>query len=419
MASVKEICEKVKTASYELAGYSAEQKSSMLSAVAKAFEDEHNIAAVKAANKIDISAAENSGKDETFIDRLTLTDARIASMTDGLKAVISLDDPVGEIVESRTRADGLLIERVRAPLGVVGIIYEARPNVTVDAAALCVKSGNGVVLRGSKDAVNSNRALYEVMAKAAAEAGFNADALGFIDDVSREASREMLLQERYIDVLIPRGGEGLKHFVLENAKMPVIASAGGNCHIYVEKSANQDMAVKIIVNAKLQRPSVCNAAEHLIVDKEIAAEFLPKAYNALKAAHDIKIVGDTRARAALPQICEMSEEDYSTEFLGYEMSFAVADGTKQAVDMINRFSTKHSEAIISENEAAQRYFASRVDAAAVYINASTRFTDGYEFGLGAEMGISTQKLHARGPIALKELTSVKYVVRGCGQIRNS
>lgn len=417
MIDVVDICKRAKCASYKLAGYSTEQKNGMLFAIARALRSEQNIAMLMRENATDIENARKNGKDATFIDRLTLTDKRIATMIDGLEQVAALGDPVGEIVEERTLSNGLEIQRVRAPLGVIGIIYEARPNVTIDAAALCLKSGNSVVLRGGKDAINSNRALHTIMTDAIKAIGLDADTVAFIDDPSRDASKVMLEQEEYIDVMIPRGGEGLKHFVLENAKMPVIASAGGNCHIYVEKTADVQKAINIIVNAKVQRPSVCNAAEHLIVDKEIADEFLPLAYKALKDAHDVEIIGDERAKAILPDIELATDKDFDTEFLGYKMSFAVVDGVEEAVDMINRYSTKHSEAIITNDAKAKDYFAKYVDAAAVYINASTRFTDGFEFGLGAEMGISTQKLHARGPVALKELTSVKYVVTGNGQIR--
>lgn len=417
MKEVIEICKRAKTASYALAGYSTSQKNDMLAAIADALKVSDNIDELSRQNAIDVQLAKAAGKDSTFIDRLTLTSSRIATMIAGLEQVIALSDPVGEIVEEWTRPNGLDLKRMRAPLGVIGIIYEARPNVTIDAAALCLKSGNSVVLRGSKDAINSNRALYRVMKAAIESIGLNSDTVAFIDDISRDASRVMLEQEEYIDVIVPRGGEGLKHFVLENAKMPVIASAGGNCHIYVDKTADLQKSLDIVVNAKVQRPSVCNSAEHLLVDREIAKQFLPMAYKALKRAHDVEIIGDSDAKAILPEIALATDEDYATEFLAYKMSFAVVDGIEQAVEIINRYSTKHSEAIMTNNEAAKQYFAKYVDAAAVYINASTRFTDGFEFGLGAEMGISTQKLHARGPVALKELTSVKYIVTGNGQIR--
>lgn len=410
---VEEICQKAQKASYILASYTAEQKNAMLNAIANALSVCRE--KIKAQNEIDIEQAKID-KDAVFIDRLMLTDARIDTMIEGVKQVVSLPDPVGEVVEKWTNAIGLNFTKVRAPLGVVGIIYEARPNVTIDAAALCLKSGNSVVLRGSKGAINSNRALYEVMRDAIKEAGFDSDAVGFIDDTSRESSRELLLQDKFVDVVIPRGGEGLKHFVLDNATMPVIASAGGNCHIYVEKTADFDMALNIVFNAKTQRPSVCNAAEHLICDRAIAKEFLPLCFKKLQEKN-VEIIGDSEAKAILPEIGLMTDEDYATEFFAYKMSFAVVDGVEEAVDMINKYSTKHSEAIVSEDKFSQEYFKKNVDAACVYVNASTRFTDGFEFGLGAEMGISTQKLHARGPIALKELTSVKYTIEGNGQIR--
>lgn len=416
MIDVTAICKRAKVAAYALAGADESTKNAMLGCIADALGDAAVSDMLKQANAEDIAIARENGRDDTFIDRLTLTDKRIDGMIEGLKQVIALPDPVGEVVEERTMYNGMNLKRVRSPLGVIGIIYEARPNVTVDAAALCLKSGNAVVLRGSKDAINSNRAIYLAMKRALDDNGFCSDAVGFIDDVSRDASKAMLKEEDYIDLVIPRGGEGLKKFVLENAKMPVIASAGGNCHVYVEESADFDAAIKIIVNAKTQRPSVCNAAEHLIVDKSIAEEFLPKAYAALKE-FNVEILCDGRAKSVIKDAPLADESDFGTEFLAYKMTFAVADGIKDAVDIINKYSTKHSEAIVTNNDAAAEYFAKYVDAAAVYVNASTRFTDGFEFGLGAEMGISTQKLHARGPVALKELTSVKYVVTGNGQVR--
>lgn len=416
MIDVVEILKRTKQASYALAGYCSESKNAMLLQMADALGREENVNAILSGNSVDVACARENGKDDTFIDRLTLTSARFDAMVDGLKQIASLPDPVGEVVEKRTLANGLEINRVRAPLGVVGIIYEARPNVTVDAAALCLKSGNGVILRGSKDALNTNRELYKVMRDAVIDVGLDADVIGFIDDPSREAGREMLMHDEYVDVVIPRGGEGLKHFVLDNATMPVIASAGGNCHVYVEKSANQNNAVDIVINAKCQRPSTCNAMEHLLVDDAIASEFLPKVCKALRDK-GVTLLGDEKARAIVSDLIQATEEDYATEFLTYKMTVGVVDGVQSAVEIINKFGTRHSEAIITEDDSAKEYFTKYVDAAAVYVNASTRFTDGYEFGLGAEMGISTQKLHARGPVALKELTSVKYVVYGNGQTR--
>ncbi|MEG1529054.1 MAG: glutamate-5-semialdehyde dehydrogenase [Clostridia bacterium] len=416
MIDVVEICKNAKSASYKLAGYDTEQKNKMLGAISDALKISENICRIINANAVDINLAKENGRDNTFIDRLSIDNKKIELMIKGLNEVIALPNPVGEIVEHRVLQNGLDLKRVRAPLGAIGIIYEARPNVTVDAAALCIKSGNAVVLRGSKEAINTNRELYRIMHSAIKSLGLADDAVAFIDDESREASKIMLSQSESIDVMIPRGGEGLKHFVLENATMPVIASAGGNCHIYVDKTADQLKAIDIIVNAKVQRPSVCNAAEHLIVDRQIASEFLPKIYEAL-CLHNVEIVGDKFAKEILPNIEIATEKDFETEFLTYKMSFAVVNGIEEAVSIINKYSTKHSEAILTEDEMAKNYFAKYVDAAAIYFNASTRFTDGFEFGLGAEMGISTQKLHARGPVALKELTSVKYVISGNGQIR--
>ena len=416
MIDVQDICKKTKQASYDWAGMDKAKKNDILSEIVKLLSDKECIASLKEANKKDLAIAKEAGRDETFLDRLTLTDARIELMAEGVRQIIALPDPVGEVVEERVLPNGLNLKRVRAPLGVIGIIYEARPNVTVDAAALCLKSGNGVVLRGSREALNSNRELYLIMAKAIANKGENPDIIGFIDSPDREAGGIMLHQENYIDVVIPRGGEGLKKYVLENATMPVIASAGGNCHVYVESTADFDMAINIVVNAKVQRPHVCNAAEHLIVDKKIAKEFLPRVYDAL-SAFKVEVLGDKSACAIIKDLKEATDEDFDTEFLAYKITFAVVDGIKDAVDMINKYSTKHSEAIITKDNAKAEYFTKYVDAAALYVNASTRFTDGFEFGLGAEMGISTQKLHARGPVALKELTSVKYVIHGEGQVR--
>ena len=416
MIDVKEICRKAKQASYALAVCSADEKNAMLAAIADALTDADNLARLAEANAEDVKAAKENGREAPFIDRLTLNDKRIATMIEGLKQVAALGDPVGEIVEERVLPNGLDLKRVRVPLGVIGIIYEARPNVTVDAAALCLKSGNAVVLRGGKDALNSNRVLYEIMRGAVERAGGNGDVIGFIDDPSRDASKVMLAQDKYVDVIIPRGGEGLKHFVLDNAAMPVIASAGGNCHTYVDKTADLEKAVPVIVNAKVQRPSTCNALEHVLVDRAIAGKFLPALYAAMKE-NNVEVLGTEEVRKILPEVELATEEDFYTEFSGYKITFMLVDGVEEAVDFINSHSTNHSDAILSRDAAAIGYFTARVDSAAVYVNASTRFTDGFEFGLGAEMGISTQKLHARGPIALKELTSVKYIVTGDGQIR--
>lgn len=416
MIDVQDICKRAKEASYDLAARSAKEKNAMLLAIARALTEEGNLASLAAANAEDVAAAKANGKPEPFIDRLTLTDKRIATMIEGLEQIAALPDPVGEVVEERVLKNGLGIKRVRAPLGVIGIIYEARPNVTVDAAALCLKSGNSVVLRGGKDALNSNRVLYNIMHEAVERSGMSGDVIGFIDDPSRDASRVMLEQEGLIDVIIPRGGEGLKNFVLENAKMPVIASAGGNCHTYVDRTADLEKAIPVIVNAKVQRPSTCNALEHVIVDRAIAKEFLPRLYAALRE-NGVTVLGTEEVRAILPEVALATEQDFYTEFSALKITFMLVSGVEEAVAFINAHSTNHSDAILSRDQKAISYFTTRVDSAAVYVNTSTRFTDGFEFGLGAEMGISTQKLHARGPIALKELTSVKYVITGDGQVR--
>ena len=416
MIDVKEICSRAKEASYALSGYTSEQKNGMLDAIADALTEKGNLVRLAEANALDVREAEKNGRPAPFIDRLTLNEKRIATMIEGLKQVAALPDPVGEIVEERTLPNGLDLKRVRMPLGVIGIIYEARPNVTVDAAALCLKSGNAVVLRGGKDALNSNRVLYEIMRGAISAVGCDAGAVGFIDDPSREASKAMLGMDGYIDVIIPRGGEGLKKFVLDNATMPVIASAGGNCHTYVEKTADLDKAIPVIINAKVQRPSTCNALEHVLVDRGIAAEFLPRLYAALKE-NGVEVLGTQEVKDMLPDVALATDEYFYTEFSAYKLTVMLVDGVEEAVAFINAHSTNHSDAILSRDREKLDYFARRVDSAAVYLNASTRFTDGFEFGLGAEMGISTQKLHVRGPIALKELTSVKYVIEGDGQTR--
>jgi glutamate-5-semialdehyde dehydrogenase len=397
-----------------MAGADTVVKNGMLSVVANALDLSAEL--IKAANKIDLDKAIASGKDKVFIDRLTLTDSRIKAMSDGVRAIISLNDPVGEVIEEYSVPSGLNIMRVRAPLGVIAIIYEARPNVTVDCFALTIKSGNSVILRGSKDAINSNRELYRIIAKALSENGYNSDAVQFIDDESRESTFELLQQKDNIDVVIPRGSDSLKDWVLQNSTIPVIASAGGNCHTYVEKTADLKMAEEVVFNAKVQRPSVCNATEQLIVDKDIAEAFLPACLKKLSSAN-VKILGDDITCKLYPAAIPSTDEDYYTEHLDYIISVKVLSDYNEAISWINEHTTRHSESIITNDEKAAREFTRRVDAAAVYVNASTRFTDGYEFGLGAEMGISTQKLHARGPIGLRELTSIKFVVTGTGQIR--
>lgn len=411
---VKDICVAAKLAANAFMSATTAQKNAILQGIKK--EILSNVDGIIESNKKDISLAKSAGRDSAFIDRLTLNDKRIKTMCDGLDAVIALDDCVGKAEESYTLPNGLKVKKVRSPLGVVGIIYEARPNVTVDAAALCIKSSNGVILRGSKDALNSNGFLVSLMKKVLSEAGFDASVVGFIDGADREFTREMLEQEGLIDVVIPRGGESLKKFVLSHATMPVIASAGGNCHAYVEKSADFDMAVKIVLNAKIQRPSVCNALETLLCDKAVAEELLPRCLSELKKS-GVEIRGTQEVKDIYPETKLIEEDEFYTEYNDMIIKVSIVGGIKEAIKHINTFSTGHSEAIITLDTTQADRFAREVDSAAVYINTSTRFTDGFELGLGAEMGISTQKLHVRGPIGLKELTSLKYVVWGEGQIR--
>ena len=412
--SVAETCALAKEAAYRLATLSSAEKNAMLLAMASGISDETD--AILEANSDDLFIAKENGKEETLIDRLTLYKSRIRQMVDGMQAVADLPDPVGEVTDKWTLPNGLKISKVRAPLGVIAIIYEARPNVTCDAVALAIKSGNAVVLRGSKDAINSNLAIFNAMKNALIKGGYDANVIQFIPEPEREATAELLKQSATVDVVIPRGGEGLKKFVMENATVPVIASAGGNCHTYVEKTADLKMADNVLFNAKVSRPSVCNATEQLIVDRAIAAPFLTKSLDRL-SKQGVKILGCNETCRIYPLAELATEEDYYTEHLGLTLSVKVVSGYKEAIERINKYGTHHSDAILSNSTEAIEAFQVGVDSAAVYVNASTRFTDGFEFGFGAEMAISTQKLHARGPLGLKQLTSEKYVVVGEGQVR--
>ena len=386
-----------------------------LAAIADALEA--HIPEILAANHMDIAAGRANGLNEGLIDRLTLNEQRIAAIAEGCRQVAALPDPIGEVLWQRTRPNGLRIGLRRVPMGVIGIIYEARPNVTVDAAVLCFKAGSACVLRGGKEAFHSSQCLAELMRDALKNAGLPRDAINLVEDTSRETANQMMRLNGYLDVLIPRGGAGLIRAVVQNATVPVIETGTGNCHIYVDASADLDMAAKILKNAKCQRISVCNAAESLLVHKDAAEAFLPMAAQALAPDHVVlhgcprtmEILGD----AVLPA----TDEDYGKEYLAYEISVKVVDSLSEAIDHINRFNTGHSECIVTKSYDAARQFTDEVDAAAVYVNASTRFTDGFEFGFGAEIGISTQKLHARGPMGLEALTSTKYVIFGDGQVR--
>jgi glutamate-5-semialdehyde dehydrogenase len=367
---------------------------------------------VLAANARDVARAEEAEVAATVIDRLRLTPARIEAMAGGLRQVATLPDPVGAVVDGWVRPNGLKIEQVRVPLGVVAIIYENRPNVTSDAFGLCLKSGNAAFLRGSSGAIDSNIAVASALREGVLKAGLPEDALVLVEDVSREAATEFMQLRGLIDVLIPRGGASLITSILENATVPYVIDGDGNCHVYVDATADLDMAVSLVVNSKTQRPSVCNAAESLVLHADVAAEVLPRVAEAMP---QVELVGDERARAILPSIGAATEDDFATEFLDLKMSVAVVDDLDAAIDWVQRNSSGHSEAIVTADLAAATRFTREVDAAAVLVNASTRWVDGERFGFGAEIGISTQKLHARGPMALKELTTAKYVVMGTGQ----
>ena len=409
-----QLAKQAKEAARQLALYDTEQKNRALLAIAQALED--NIPAILAANARDVESAQENGVRPTMIDRLRLDEGRVRSMAEGARQVAQLPDPTGNVLETIHRPNGMVIEKVSVPMGVIGIIYEARPNVTVDSAVLCFKAGSAAFLRGGKEAFFSNAQLAKVMRSALEQEGLCPDCVMLLDDTSRETAQQMMGLRGYIDVLIPRGGAGLIRSVVENAKVPVIETGTGNCHIYVDKDADLDMAVEILYNAKCSRPSVCNAAESLLVHQDIAAEFLPRAKQKLDECK-VEWRGSPRTVAILPGIAPATLEDYAAEYNDYILSCKVIDGLDGAITHIRRYSTGHSECIVTRNEEAARRFARSVDSAAVYINASTRFTDGSEFGMGAEIGISTQKLHARGPMGLRELTSYKYVILGSGQVR--
>jgi glutamate-5-semialdehyde dehydrogenase len=372
---------------------------------------------ILAANQRDLDQAGNFGLSEAQLDRLRLTPPRIEAIAVGVEQVLALPDPVGEIIESSIRPNGLEVRKVRTPLGVIFFVYESRPNVTVDAAALCVKSGNAVILRGGKEATHSSRALAEIMSQCGEEAGLPADALQLVATPDREAVGQFLKMDQYITVAIPRGGEGLIRRVAAEATMPVIKHFTGNCHVYVDRSADLEVAQRITMNSKCQRMGVCNAAESLLVHADVAERFLPRIAEAL-GAWGIELRGDERTRKFIPTAKPATDEDYRTEYLGPIISVAVMDSLDAAIDHINRYGSKHTDAIVTQDLEAARQFERRVDSSAVMINASTRFNDGFELGLGAEIGISTDKLHARGPCGLKELTSYKYVCVGSGQVRN-
>ena len=408
-------CESAKSAAQKLINVSATEKNSALIAIADALikrTDE-----ILSANKIDIDKAKNNGTREAMIDRLTLTPERIKGISDGVREVAALNDPIGEVINMTQRPNGLMIGKKRVPMGVIGIIYEARPNVTVDAAVLCLKTSNACVLRGGSEAINSNVAIMRIMQEAAYSCGIPKGTLNIIEDTSRETATALMRMNGYIDMLIPRGGKGLIRSVVENATVPVVETAAGNCHVYVDEFADLDMATKIVLNAKVQRPSVCNAAETLLIDSKIADRFIPVIFKEL-IGKNVEIRADEISKSIYSDgVISATDEDYYTEYNDYIIAVKVVNGVSEAIEHINKYNTKHSEAIITDSYENAQKFLNEVDAAAVYVNASTRFTDGFEFGFGAEIGISTQKMHARGPMGLEALTSVKYVVYGSGQIR--
>ncbi len=402
------------SAKYELQKMTTEEKNRGLLAVAKALCDNKEF--IIEANARDIQKGEEKGMHPGLIDRLKLTNDRIEAMAEGLIQISQLPDPIGEVMETFDRPNGLKVEKRRVPLGVIGIIYESRPNVTADAFGLCFKTGNAVILKGGSDALSSNAAITEVIRECLGKEGINPDAIQLIKSAERAVTAEFMKMNKYIDVLIPRGGAGLIRSVVENSTVPVIETGTGNCHIYIDESADINMAIDIIINAKTQRIGVCNACESLVIHKNIAERFLPKLGEALNAKN-VEIRGDEHIQKHIPGCVPATEADYGTEYLDYILSMKVVSDIDEAIAHINKYNTRHSEAIITQDDMCAEKFLNEVDAACVYVNASTRFTDGFEFGFGAEIGISTQKLHARGPMGLKELASYKYTVKGTGQIR--
>lgn len=412
---VLEKCSQARQAGVSLADCPTEKKNGLLLVIALTLEEKAE--QIIAANNIDLKLLkEKEGYTKAFHDRLMLNSERIASMAEGLRAIAALDDPIGTVTGMWKRPNGLQIGLVRVPIGVIGIIYEARPNVTVDAAGLSLKSGNAVILRGSSEAVNSNKALVGIIKNSLSKTGLPAGAVSLIEDARREAALELMKANDYLDLLIPRGGSALIQTVIENSTVPVIQTGAGNCHTYVDQNADPAMALKIIVNAKVQRPGVCNAMETLLVHQSSADDILPGVIEAL-AAEGVEIRGCPRTLKYSGIIKKATAKDWQTEYLDLVLAVKIVDSIEEAVEHINHYGTGHSEAIITNGYEQSRYFLNRIDAAAVYINASTRFTDGFEFGLGAEMGISTQKLHVRGPMGLEALTSLKYIIYGSGQAR--
>lgn len=415
MTYINTLGQQAKVAGRQIAKLSTAAKNDLLNQVAKALVAES--AYIITENAKDMANAKENGISEIMQDRLLLTEDRIAGIAEGVRQVADLQDPIGQVVRGYTNLDGLKIVQKRVPMGVIAMIFESRPNVSIDAFSLAFKTNNAIILRGGRDAINSNKALVTVARKALATAGIPADAVQLVEDTSHEVAEELMAATEYVDLLIPRGGARLIQTVKEKAKVPVIETGVGNCHIYVDKYANLDMATQIVINAKTQRPSVCNAAESLVVHADIAEDFLPQLQKAISKIHAVEFRADERALKVMDKAVSALPEDFATEFLDYTMSVKVVDSLDEAIGWINTYTTSHSEAIVTQDISRAEQFQDDVDAAAVYVNASTRFTDGFVFGLGAEIGISTQKMHARGPMGLEALTSTKFYINGQGQVR--
>lgn len=415
MTYIDTLGQQAKVAGRQIAKLSTAAKNDLLNQVAKALVAES--AYIITENAKDMANAKENGISEIMQDRLLLTEDRIAGIAEGVRQVADLQDPIGKVVRGYTNLDGLKIVQKRVPMGVIAMIFESRPNVSIDAFSLAFKTNNAIILRGGRDAINSNKALVTVARKALENAGITADAVQLVEDTSHEVAEELMVATKYVDLLIPRGGARLIQTVKEKAKVPVIETGVGNCHIYVDKYANLDMATQIVINAKTQRPSVCNAAESLVVHADIAEDFLPNLEKAISKVQAVEFRADEKALKLMEKAVPASPEDFATEFLDYIMSVKVVDSLDEAIKWINTYTTSHSEAIVTQDISRAEQFQDDVDAAAVYVNASTRFTDGFVFGLGAEIGISTQKMHARGPMGLEALTSTKFYINGQGQIR--
>lgn len=415
MTYIDTLGQQAKVAGRQIAKLSTAAKNDLLNQVAKALVAES--AYIITENAKDMANAKENGISEIMQDRLLLTEDRIAGIAEGVRQVADLQDPIGQVVRGYTNLDGLKIVQKRVPMGVIAMIFESRPNVSIDAFSLAFKTNNAIILRGGRDAINSNKALVTVARKALENAGITADAVQLVEDTSHEVAEELMAATKYVDLLIPRGGARLIQTVKEKAKVPVIETGVGNCHIYVDKYADLDMATQIVINAKTQRPSVCNAAESLVVHADIAEDFLPQLEKAISKVQAVEFRADEKALKLMEKAVPASPEDFATEFLDYIMSVKVVDSLDEAIDWINTYTTSHSEAIVTQDISRAEQFQDDVDAAAVYVNASTRFTDGFVFGLGAEIGISTQKMHARGPMGLEALTSTKFYINGQGQIR--